>query len=341
MKWFKHFSDASNDEELALLIDEFGGDGYMFYWRALETIALHMKPDTQQTLLTYSWRIWSQKIGLSQQKLKKICNFITTKFEESSEKVRTKSLLFIKNIENALSIDCPKLLSIKDNYFKDSRKTCKRLESQEVEVEVEEEIPSIVPPREDGGSVGNLSSCKTKNSASPSSTLEDRSVLATPPDRPKQPMQHVDNNVDYLSASFSESYQQVIDLWKSEREKVGLATGLVGKNSKTGAMRLSTAIDSGETTLNDVQTAMSNLLADPEKSEKYTLIGLVNNFEIYLNKSESLKQAEVETPRINTTNAVTFYSGFCSNCNYSTMGVSAGIVLCQRCDTEVELTKEE
>ena len=107
MKWFKHFSDASDDEKIALLVSEFGGDGYMFYWRILETIAGQMKPESPKTYLVYAWEKWAKCCGLSQQKFKKILNFSSTL-----------SLFFLEKFEKTLKIDCPKLLEIKDNHFK-------------------------------------------------------------------------------------------------------------------------------------------------------------------------------------------------------------------------------
>ncbi len=302
MKWFKHFSDASDDEELAMLIAEFGGDGYMFYWRVLETIASQMKPQNAQTSLTYSWRIWSQKLGISQQKLKKIYNFLSTKLEKCSNKVQTKSLLFLKKLEKSLKIDCPKLLSIKDNHFKNLQVAGNKLAPVEVEVEVEEDIPPIVPQRNTKAEV----------------------------------VGGVDEG-DFLSASFSPAYSEVLDCWKDERCKAGLSTGLIGKNSKTGAMKLAGAIDRGETTLQDARKAIRNLLADPEKRETYSLAGLVNNFEIWVNRSPP---ESVKTTQLNQSKEVIYYSGICGECNYSVTGFEGGIATCPRCNGQIKLGKE-
>ena len=230
MKWFKHFSDASSDEDIARLIAEFGGDGYMYYWRVLETIASQMKIVNTQTSLTYSWKIWAQMTGLSQQKFKKITNFVETKLQQSSEKVERKLFLFSKKSKDVLMINCPKLLTIKDNHFKNIQNTGKLLASKEVEVEVDEDIPPISPQHQ------NLATIAADRGGE-----------------------------DFLVESSSENYQAVINCWREERGKAGLSTGMVGKNSKTGALRLAAAIDRGETTQQDVQRAIRNLLADPEK----------------------------------------------------------------------------
>ena len=117
-----------------------------------------------------------------------------------------------------------------------------------------------------------------------------------------------EREIDLLSASFSPTYQAVLDCRRDERVKAGLATGLIGKNSKTGALKLATAIDSGETTLKNAKLAIQNLLADTEKRENYSLDGLVNNFEIWVNRSPP----EVKTIQLNQTKEVSFYSGVCN-----------------------------
>lgn len=35
MRWFKHMTDADDNEKLSRLQDEFGLEGYGFWWRAL------------------------------------------------------------------------------------------------------------------------------------------------------------------------------------------------------------------------------------------------------------------------------------------------------------------
>ena len=145
-----------------------------------------------------------------------------------------------------------------------------------------------------------------------------------------------EREIDLLSASFSPTYQAVLDCWRDERVKTGFATGLIGKNSKTGALKLATAIDSGETTLANAKLAIQNLLADTEKRENYSLDGLVNNFEIWVNRSPP----EVKTIQLNQTKEVAFYSGVCKGCSYSTMGIGEGVITCPRCEGKIELREE-
>jgi len=39
MKWFKHFTDASDDDFLQTIEDIFGLEGYARWWKLLEVIA--------------------------------------------------------------------------------------------------------------------------------------------------------------------------------------------------------------------------------------------------------------------------------------------------------------
>ena len=191
-----------------------------------------------ENLVAETWNLTAE----TEENMQLSFNKVRDKFQQSSNKVTT----FFKKLEKSLKIDCPKLLSIKDNHFKNLQVTGNKLAPVEVEVEVEEDIPPIVPQRntkaEIVGGVGEE---------------------------------------DFLAASFSPAYSEVLECWKDEREKAGLSTGLIGKNSKTGAMKLAGAIDRGEATLQDARKAIRNLLADPEKRETYSLAGLVNNFEIW------------------------------------------------------------
>ena len=172
-------------------------------------------------------------------------------------------------------------------------------------------------------------------------TKEDKEVKNTPPIIPQRDSrQTVVGDMGeggFLAASFSESYQAVLDCWKEERENAGLSTGLIGKNSKTGAMKLATAIDKGETTLQDARKAICNLLADPEKRETYSLAGLVNNFEIWVNRSPPEPE---KTTQVNRTKKIDYYSGTCGECNYSVTGFGEGVVICPRCKGSIKLGKE-
>ncbi len=128
MKWFKHFSDASDDEFVALLEEEFGLAGYARWFKLLEVIARQMDK-TDRCYAEYSEQKWCYFLKAKRKQL--TCFLVTC---EKQLKINQEAS------ENIIRISVPKLLKIKDNYTKDYQETTKRLPSKEVEVEVEEEV---------------------------------------------------------------------------------------------------------------------------------------------------------------------------------------------------------
>lgn len=127
MKWFKHFSNASDDEKLCELEDVFGLEGYAVYWKTLEIIAADM--DTEgEPKIKLSGRKLKQKLSISVQKLTKIYDFL----DEIG-------LVSVKKDSTYFFLHCPKLLKIKDDYSrKASRKSGQT--TKKVPLEVEEEV---------------------------------------------------------------------------------------------------------------------------------------------------------------------------------------------------------
>lgn len=127
MKWFKHYTNASDDELLEQIIEEFGLDGYARWWLLLEAIAKNMD-ETNKCSAEYSWVKWQQILRGKRNKLETFLKRFGNKLETNE-----------KQNGNVLEIKCSKLLELRDNYTKNlqvpSKPTCK----QEVEVEVEEE----------------------------------------------------------------------------------------------------------------------------------------------------------------------------------------------------------
>ncbi len=132
------------------------------------------------------------------------------------------------------------------------------------------------------------------------------------------------------------NYLSVLNCWKEERNNAGLAAGIIGENSKKGALQLASAIDKNEITLPDVRKAIHSLLADTEKRKTYSLLGLANNIEIWLNHSSPAKK----TIQLNQTNNVVYYFGVCENCGYSMTGFKEGLAICQKCKTQIKLRKD-
>ncbi len=129
MKWFKHMTDAGNDEKLALLKAEFGYEGIGLYWHIIEIIASQMKPETCHTYVEYPAITWRQLTGLS-----------TKKFAKLAEVMSDIGLFSFEDLDKTFKINCPKLLSIKDNHFQNLQATNNRVgrnRSLEVDKDIE------------------------------------------------------------------------------------------------------------------------------------------------------------------------------------------------------------
>lgn len=105
MKWFKHMTDASRDEALMAVRDEFGHVGYAVYWMVLEAIAEHMTPENDTPELTLSAKNWRKITEISPKKFQKFVTF------------SSKNKLFSSKTEGVMiTIKCDKLLKIRDEY---------------------------------------------------------------------------------------------------------------------------------------------------------------------------------------------------------------------------------
>jgi len=113
MLYIKHKANAHRNENMAVIIDKFGLEGYGLYWIIIETIAEQMKGDKlNKTWVEYPYVIWRQITGLSQKKIRVFSDFLGN-FENFPEKIQ---IFEIKASKTSLMIDCPKILEIKDEY---------------------------------------------------------------------------------------------------------------------------------------------------------------------------------------------------------------------------------
>ena len=103
MKWFKHVSDASDDEFIAHLEEEFGLAGYARWFKLLEAIAKQMDM-TDKCFAEYSEKKWCYFLKAKRKQLS--CFLVTC---EKQLKINT------QRTRNIIRISCPKLLKIKDN----------------------------------------------------------------------------------------------------------------------------------------------------------------------------------------------------------------------------------
>lgn len=110
MRWFRHYSDAAEDEILSGIRDRLGTEGYGAWWLILEAISrqIDKKP---RDFAEYSIKKWRKITGISPKKLQKFLSFLSKNgkvFVENSEKDGIK---YIK-------IRVPKILEIADEYTK-------------------------------------------------------------------------------------------------------------------------------------------------------------------------------------------------------------------------------
>jgi hypothetical protein len=118
LKWFKHYSNASDDEFISGLEDEFGLLGYARWWKLLEVIAAQMD-ESDRCFAEYSWKKWGKFLKTNQ-------NILKTFLEHCQNNSKT----FLTESENILRIEVPKLLEIRDNHTKNLQAGCKRQTSK-------------------------------------------------------------------------------------------------------------------------------------------------------------------------------------------------------------------
>lgn len=138
MRWFKHLTNAHNDEAISELVDEFGLEGYGAWWIILEIIA-HQMDKTDRCSVRYSVRKWAKSCQISVKKFQKIVSFLS--------KIEKLSLKKCEKNSNFLIIECRNLLKYRDEYSKKSgqnqeghRIKSLRTPDQETETETETDI---------------------------------------------------------------------------------------------------------------------------------------------------------------------------------------------------------
>jgi len=131
MKWFKHFSNASEDEFIQRLEDEFGLAGYAWWWKILETVARNSKPGECSATLSSSK--WKSSLLTNSKGLNKCLDFL--------ELAGKSSISRHPGNRELITISIPKLLEIHDEWTSKVRRKSGHnsgvTPDQEVEVEVE------------------------------------------------------------------------------------------------------------------------------------------------------------------------------------------------------------
>ena len=105
MRWFKHMTDASNDEKLAMFVSEFGMKGYGIYWRILELIASQMDGSSGKCEVRYPVKLLRSYLIVRTQILNK-----------QLKSLNNYGLVFNKSDGDIVTLSCPNLLKYRDEY---------------------------------------------------------------------------------------------------------------------------------------------------------------------------------------------------------------------------------
>jgi len=125
VKWFKHFTDASDDEFIAELEDRFGLEGYARYWKLLEVVGGQFKKDGAPKA-AYPWLFWRKKLKVQQKPLEAFLTHLRDMGKIKTREVPKKCRSSAEVVElhaKILEIEIPKLLEIRDEYNRKSGHT--------------------------------------------------------------------------------------------------------------------------------------------------------------------------------------------------------------------------
>ena len=143
MKWFKHFTDAYNNEKLSRIVETFGLEGYGFWWRLLEIVAAKID-ESDETTVVFSAKKWGSLFGLS-----------AKKFERMAEVFAQHNLILLDFCPQGYVVNIPNLLKYRDEWTKRKARNsgvapnalrCKEKETEadtETEAEAEQEVDPV------------------------------------------------------------------------------------------------------------------------------------------------------------------------------------------------------
>lgn len=141
MRWTKHLSMAHADKAMALILEEFGAEGYGVYWLMIEDIAAPMEKEKIDPSATHSWVKWSQ-----------ICHCSVRHFRSIVCRMEEKSLISIQTVDDRIQITISNILKYKDEYSKKSGHTP---EQEQKRTDTYTDTPKAPAP--DGASAGLFS----------------------------------------------------------------------------------------------------------------------------------------------------------------------------------------
>jgi hypothetical protein len=160
MKWFKHLSDAAQDEMLQDLKDRYGFEGIGRWWTIVEAVAAQMKKGSNKCDLELSVRKWCEMLGGRAKVIVPLLYFLadhktsTITMEIYDEKTvlkpfqnRFKTVLNEIQSNFKIVLKIPKLLELRDRRYAKVSPGCHRSDTIEVEVEVEKENKKKKTPK--------------------------------------------------------------------------------------------------------------------------------------------------------------------------------------------------
>ena len=127
MKWFKHQSNARDDERVARLEDRAGLEGYGFYFKMLEIVS-QMIDESDRCDVTFSLSRWGRQANITSKKflfLVQCCSDV--------------GLMSVQRCSTDVTIKIPNLLKYRDNHTKNLQATSKQEEDIDIDKEVDKE----------------------------------------------------------------------------------------------------------------------------------------------------------------------------------------------------------
>ncbi len=103
MKWFKHDSDASQDNKLQNVLLDYGLEGYGLYWHCLELIAGKVDSDNVTFELEHDARVIARNVGSTPQKVEEMMRyFVSVGLFENADGVIT-CLKMAKRLDKSMT----------------------------------------------------------------------------------------------------------------------------------------------------------------------------------------------------------------------------------------------
>lgn len=111
MKWFKHFSNAHNDNSIRKLKMKYGVKGYGIYWYCLELIVADIDSENISFELSHDAEVIGFDLGVDQVLVEEIMNYMISLglFESSNNKI---TCLKLANFLDQKNTRNPEMLKI-------------------------------------------------------------------------------------------------------------------------------------------------------------------------------------------------------------------------------------